>query len=152
MKRQITQLLIVAPIFLYAPFVLPFVVVPFNPYIWTEPNNGEEIYSGIVLALGAYGIIALILSIFLSRKTVKKRTWIQTTLIAFLAGGIFTAANMLYSMIPQKNEEFHDIWSLPIPIWAILGSAIVAAWNIWRYINNSNQAVLTIQEAARPES
>lgn len=128
--RIVAQLALTAPIYLLGVLAWPFLFVPFTLGFWAELS-----FTGITMVSGAYGILALLFSIFLPLHFTKKVSWLKIALIVFLLGGCMTAISIFVSPQPKApglTKMMKDAWIFGGPI-------AVAIWNIARYLRGSNK-------------
>ena len=128
--RIVVQLGLTGPIFLLGALAWPFLIIPFLPSFWTQFSFG-----GLILACGAYGILALPFSIFLPLHLVHRSKGITIALVVFLAGGCLTAISIFFS----PNNGSRTLQKTLENIWVYGGPVVVAVWNTIRFLKRPSQ-------------
>lgn len=128
--RIVVQLGLTGPICLLGALAWPFLFIPFLPSFWTEFSFG-----GLMLACGAFGILALTFSIFLPLRLVQRSKWITVVLVMFLAGGVLTAVSIFF--VPKNGGR--TLQETLVHIWIFGGPVIIAVWNAIRFLKRPSK-------------
>lgn len=140
MIRIVAQTLLGFPVLLLGMLAWPFLAIPFVLAFSLGEATAEQIRSGLFLAAGAYGCLALPFSIAIPARVVRGKRWLKYAFAACLCGGSIVSISALSDIhqYPWRGDKFFS------NLWMFGGPLIVALWNLWRYFRREpNQALQT---------
>lgn len=134
MLRVVIQLLLGFPVVILGALAWPFLLSPFVPGFWTGAASRKEIGSMLFLAAGAYGCLALPLSVAMPASFVRNRRWLQIGFSLCLVGGSYVSVTALGG-VGSSGRNSQNLFST---LWLFGGPLIVAVWNLWRFWQKPN--------------
>jgi hypothetical protein len=133
--RLLIQILLALGILLLVPFAFPFLAAPFTSAFWSSIGAAgpKELYVGVIFPIGAFGIIALWISILAPATFLERHITLKKVVLAGLIGGAIAAVTFLAWIVPQRLSA-HAYSRLPEDAWIYGGPLIVAVWNVRRFL------------------